>query len=374
MNSRQRVRAALNHVQPDRIPVDFGSTNVTTIHKEVYLKLLSILNIQDNNIRMMDFAQQLVIPCDELLQHFNVDTRCVKLHHSSNSKIKFLSDDEFIDDWGLLWKRPEGGLYYDVINNPMGMVSSVEEVHRLPWPEISDIASAEGVSQEAQRLYDTTEYSLVGSFGSSIFMRAQFLRGYEQLFIDMAIQPEIAEALFDRILEIRIGLVAMLLDSAGEYLDVIELADDLAGQNGPLLSPQLYRDLIKPRTKALIDYIKSRSKAKIMYHCCGSVVEFIEDFIEIGIDIINPVQVSAKDMDTRVLKEKYGDRIVFWGGIDAQRILPNGTVDDVEKETRKRLAELGEGGGYVAFASHNIQADVSPENIIAMFSTLKNYC
>lgn len=371
LNSRERVRATLNHMKPDRLPIDFGSTNVTTIHIQAYKNLLNKLNIRDENIKMMDYAQQLVIPCEELLKIFNVDTRCVKLNSSKNNNVKFLNDNEFIDDWGLIWKRPSGSLYFDAMNAPLSYASSVEEVMNYPWPDISHIASAEGIQKETEKLFTNTQYSLVGSFGSSVFMRAQLLRGYEQLFVDMILQPEIVDAIMDKILEIRIGLASMLLDNAGKYLDVVELADDIASQDGPLFSLELYQRFVKPRTKALIDFIKSKSDVKVMYHCCGSVSTFINDFIEIGVDALNPVQVSAKKMDTKLLKEQFADKIVFWGGIDAQNVLPNGTVTDVRNETKKRILELGKNGGYLPFASHNIQADVNPENIIALFDTIK---
>lgn len=373
MNSRNRFRTAINHTQPDKTPLDFGTTNVTTIHKDVYSKLLAALDIQDPELKIMDFTQQLVIPCEAVLQRFNIDTRCVKLKHSPSSATIFTDDNEFIDDWGMVWKRPEGGLYYDVVNKALCDCESVEDVWSYSWPKTADLASAQGVYEEARRIYETTEYAIIGSFGSSIYNRAQLMRGFEQLFVDMLVDPEIVGAILDNVLEIRIGLVSMLLDAAGEYLDVIEIADDLAGQDGPLFSIELYRDIIKQRTKTLIDYIKARSNAKIMYHCCGSVCDFVEDFIEIGIDILNPVQVSASGMDSKLLKEKFGDRIAFWGGIDAQHVLPHGTPTDVIAETVKRLEDFNGDGGYVASASHNIQADVPVENIIAMFDALSRY-
>ena len=372
MTSRERLQAALDHRTPDRVPLDFGSTNVSTIHLAAYQKLLKDLSIEDHEIRMMDRAQQLVIPCEKTLRRFDVDTRGVRLAHSPVSHAVIHSEDEFTDDWGLRWKRPVGGLYFDTVNKPLAKAVTIQEISDYPWPDISSLASAEGVEETAARLYHQTEYGIVGSFGSSIYMRAQLMRGYEELFLDMAAEPEMAEALLDRILDIRLKLAEMLLDAAGSFLDVVEMADDLAGQDGPLLSLELYRRIIRPRTKILVDFIKSHSKARIMYHCCGSVVEFIEDFIDMGIDILNPVQVSARGMDSAVLKAAYGDRIVFWGGIDAQRVLPGGTVEDVRRETRKRLEEFGPGGGYVAFASHNLQADVPPENITAMFDEIRS--
>ena len=373
MKPRERVRAALNYQTTDKLPVDFGSTNITTIHIGAYKNLLKKLGITQEKIEMIDTAQQLAKPCEEVLELFQVDTRQVKLKHGK-SNTKFINENEYIDDWGLVWKRPLEGLYFDSANAPLSNAESAEEILSYPWPETEVLASKEGVREEAKTLYENTDYSLIGSFGSSIYMRAQLMRGYEQLFVDMVSDTGLFEALLDRILEIRIKLADLLLSEAGEYLDVVELADDIPGQRGPLFDPEIYRRLIKPRTKALIDSIKSKHKhIKTLYHCCGSVTPFIEDFIEIGIDALNPVQVSAADMDSKTLYRKFGGRITFWGGIDQQGVLVRGSPEDVRKETLKRIEDFGTHGGYFPFSTHNIQADVSADNIIAMFETINGY-
>jgi len=373
MKPGERVRASLNYQKADKLPVDFGSTNITTIHIGAYKALLEKLNITHEKIEMIDFSQQLARPCEEVLNLFQVDTRPVKLRHGS-SATKFLNDNECVDDWGLVWKRPPGGLYFDSSNAPLAGAESAKEILSYPWPEISALAGADGIREEASALRENTDYALVGSFGSSIYMRAQLMRGYEQLFVDMLSDTRIFEALLDRILEIRIKLAAMLLDEAGQYLDIVEMADDIAGQEGPLFDPEIYRRLIKPRTKALIDSIKSKhGHIKILYHSCGAVSQFIEDFIEIGIDVLNPVQVSAKDMDPDMLHNKFGGRIIFCGGIDQQGVLVKGSPEDVRKETLKMMEVFGRNGAYFPFSTHNIQADVRPENIIAMFEIINGY-
>ena len=373
MKPRERVRASLKYQKPDKLPVDFGSTNITTIHVGAYKNLIKKLGITQDKIGMIDNAQQLAMPCEEVLKLFQVDTRPVKLRHGK-SKTKIVNENEFIDDWGLVWKRPQNGLYFDSSNAPLANAESVEEILSYPWPETDVLADNGGIKEEAKALYENTGYALIGSFGSSIYMRAQLMRGYEQLFVDMAFNTDIFEALLDRILEIRIKLAGMLLDEAGEYLDVVELADDIPGQQGPLFNPEIYRKLIKPRTKALIDSIKSKHRhIKTLYHCCGSASQFIEDFIEIGIDALNPVQVSAVDMDSKMLYKRFGGRITFWGGIDQQGVLVKGSPEDVRKETRKRIEDFGSHGGYFPFSTHNIQADVSADNIIAMFETINEF-
>ena len=363
----------MNFQKADKLPVDFGSTNVTAIHIGAYRALLKKLKITHEKIEMIDFAQQLAKPCEEILNLFQADTRPVKLKHGS-SGAKFLNENECIDDWGLVWKRPPGGLYFDSSNAPLANAGSAGEILSYPWPEIPMLACADGIREEARALCENTGYALVGSFGSSIYMRAQLLRGYEQLFMDMLSDTCIFETLLDRILEIRIKLAEMLLDEAGEYLDIVEMADDIAGQEGPLFDPEIYRKYIKPRTKALIDFIKSKHRhIKILYHSCGAVSRFIEDFIEIGIDILNPVQISARDMDPEMLNNKFGGRIIFCGGIDQQGVLSKLSPEDVRKETLKRIEDFGRNGAYFPFSTHNIQSDVRPENIIAMFETINSY-
>lgn len=371
MEPRERVRASITHHQPDKVPVDFGSTNVTTIHIQAYKNLINRLNIKDENIQIMDYMQQLVVPCEKLLSYLNVDTRGIKLRSSYKKKGYFINDNEYLDDWGVLWKRPLKGLYFDAVDYPLKKIDTLADIKSYTFPGIDQLANNEGIREIAERLYKNTNYSLIGSFGSSIFMMAQLLRGYEQFLIDLMINKDIAEYLLDSILDIRIALADLLLSEAGEFLDVVEIADDLAGQNGLLISPQLYRSMIKPRTKKLVTFIKKKTNAKVMYHCCGSVAELLEDVIEIGIDIINPVQVAAKNMDTKDLKEKYGKYLTFWGAIDGQKVLPVGTKEDVIEETKKRVSDLLKNGGYVACASHNIQPDVPTENIISMFKCLR---
>lgn len=372
MTSRERVRCAINLKKPDRTPVDLGTTNVTTLHVTAYENLLKKLGIKDEKIRLIDFPKQLVIPCEEFMQKLEIDTRPVKLGGSKTSNAKFISQNEYIDDWGIKWRRPEKGLYYDSVSSPLKDLSTLEEIEKYPWPLVENLSSSEGLKDTAKSLYENTNYSLVGSFGSSIFMMAQIVRGYEQFFIDMMIDEDIACYILDKVLEIRLGMAKAFLDAAGEYLDVVEIADDLAGQDGPLMSLEIYRKFIKPRSKKLIDFIKRNSCAKVMYHCCGAMSDFVDDLIEIGVDILNPIQVSAANMDTKVLKEKYGDKLAFWGGIDGQDVLPNGSPEDVARETEKRVRELGLNGGYVMCASHNIQADVSAENIISMLDSARS--
>lgn len=368
MNHRERVLAAVNHRAVDRVPMDLGSCNVTSIHKNTYQRLLKHFDLEDHEIRLMDFATQLVIPCEALLNRLQIDTRGVLLSGAKVNKTQLLSENEYIDTWGVRWKRPENATCFDVVDSPLEAMESLEEVEAYRFPSREELASDMGVAERAAFLRGHTDFALVGSFGSSIFMKAQQLRGYSKLFEDMLIDKEIAHYLMQRILDLRIQLVDMLIDACGDKLDVIEMADDVAGQDSLLMSAELYREMIKPYTAALIAHIKSRCSAKILYHSCGSIFPLIEDLIEIGVDILNPIQVSAKNMgDLEGLKDRFGGRLCFWGGIDSQTLLPVAPPDAVREAVLDTVAHLGKGGGYVLCASHNLQNDIPVENISAMY-------
>jgi len=368
MNGRERVLKAMNHEPTDRTPMDLGSSNVSSIHRHAYEKLLSYLGIKDDNIRMMERASALVIPCNEVLDYFGIDTRGVFLSHPKINKTVNHSENEYTDAWGAKNSRPEGGLYFDVSYSPLEHMDTLEEIIEYSFPEVKDIASNDGVAKVVESLRNKNEYAIVGSFGSSIFMKVQQIRGYAKTLEDMLIDKEIADYLLDKVLDIRIGLAGLLIDACGDKLDIIEMADDIAGQNGLLISPLLYREMIKPRTKKLIDYIKSRCKAKILYHSCGNIYPLIEDLIEAGVDILNPIQVSAGEMsDIGRLKREFGERLCFWGGIDSQKLLPLASPDMIRKAVIEAEKVLGQNGGYIKCASHNIQADIPVENILALY-------
>lgn len=368
MNSRERVLTALNHKIPDRIPRDFGSSNVSSIHRYTYEKLLEYLKIKDDDIKMMEKASQLVIPCEELLQYLDIDTRGVFVGHPKKNKTHIINENEYIDAWGVKFKCPKGGLYFDVSHSPLEEMETLDEIEKYKFPDITEVADDSGIKESVNKIKENGDYAIVGSFGSSIFMKVQQIRGYAKTLEDLLIDEDIAEYLLDKVLEIRLKSAELLINACGEELDIIEMADDLAGQNGLLLSKELYRKMIKPRTQKLIRFIKSKSNAKILYHSCGDVSSIIDELIDAGIDILNPIQVSAGNMgNIKDLKKRYGTVISFWGGIDSQIILPNGSPQNVVEAVRNTQSILGENGGYILCGSHNIQADVPVENVIALY-------
>jgi uroporphyrinogen decarboxylase len=229
------------------------------------------------------------------------------------------------------------------------------------------------VAEEAQQLYEGTDYALMADGGFKSFWELAYaLRGLEQLLTDLVLNPQFVTALLDKILELNIKGTGKFLDAAGKYIQVFRAADDLASQQGCLFSPKAYRTLLKPYYKRFFDFVKSKTDAKIFYHSCGNVTAFIDDLVEVGVDALNPVQVSALG-DTRILKARFGDRISFWGGIDTQHMLPLGTPEEVEAEVRLRIRDLAPGGGYVVGSVHNIQPDVPTANIAAMADATRKW-
>lgn len=235
-----------------------------------------------------------------------------------------------------------------------------------PWPDPLTPARFAGIAEEAAAL-KRGPYAVVGNLGwSEIFGVAWYLRGFERFMMDLVAGKEFAHALLRRVTDYQKARYARFLELAGDALDVVLFADDMGGEDGLFLSPRTYREMIKPYHAELLQLIRARTRARIMFHSCGSVTALLDDMMEVGLDILNPVQVAARGMDTAALKKRYGRRLSFWGAIDTQHVLPRGSADDVRAEVHRRIADLGAGGGYVVAPVHVVQADVPPENVVAL--------
>jgi len=377
MSPRERILTALSRKEPDRLPVDLGATHNSSIHIDAYNKLKEYLGIkEEEKIVFVDIIQQAVTPGEKVLEALEIDTRIISANPPKNWKLIMNEEEDshwFIDEWGVKWKKPKHGYYFDMVEHPLKN-ATIKELDDYPWPDPDDPGRYEGLEERAKELFENTEYAIVGDArAGSLFERNWYLTGIERFLTDMLINQEFIEKLLAISLEIQEKEISKFLDAVGEYIQVLALNGDLAMQTGPLMSPDLYRRIIKPYHKKLHRLVKSKTNAKVFRHCCGSIVSFLPDFIEYGIDAIHPVQVSARNMDTKKLKEEFGDKIGFWGGIDTQHILPYGTVKNVEEEVKRRISDLAPGGGYVLAAVHNIQRDVPPENIVAMFKAAKKY-
>lgn len=373
LTSRERVLTALEHREPDRVPIDLGG-NQTGIHRVAYANLLTLLDLEES-IVISDLVQQLAQPSERVLERLHVDTRYVWAKSGARfdaTVVKRTREGriwhDFTDEFGVTWSMPEDApLYFDISHSPLAGLS-IDEIRQHPFPKGDDPARFEGLRDRVLTLRRETPYAVVSGISGVVYEYCWYLRGLENLFADMIERPEVFEAIIDRTLQFWLDWFRLFLDEVGDVIDVIMIGDDLAGQSGPLFSPKIYRQIVKPRHQRLAQYIKSRTKAKLWYHSCGSVVEFIPDLLDNGIDILNPVQISAKQMVPGDLKTWFGHRLSFWGGgVDSQHVLPRGTPEEVRDNVRSNIAAFKPGGGYVFNGVHNIQADVPPENILAMY-------
>ncbi len=375
MTSRERTLRAINREEPDRVPCDLGGW-VTTISKVTYDRVVSLLGLKAEG-KVEDWVQQTAIPGESVLQQLGIDTRYVRPGTPKRWKLKKEEDEKYYyitDAWGIKRAMPkEGGRYYDIYENPL-KGTTIKDLESYPWPDPTDLGFTEGIEEKAKYLYENTDYAIVGDFNfASQYENTWYMRSFADFYMDMVANPDFVDALLEKMCELHIKFLDKVLNATGKYIHIVMQGDDLTGHDGPLMSPKFYRTFIKPRQRRIFSFIKEKTKAKIFYHCCGSVYQFIPDLIEIGADILNPVQVSAKNMDTNRLKKEFGDQISFWGAIDTQHILPFGTVQNVKEEVRKRIVDLAPGGGYILSAVHNIQSDVPPENVLAMYEAAKEY-
>ncbi len=377
ISSRERVLLTLDHKEPDRIPFDLGGCSQTGIQIDAYKNLLNFLHL-DKPVEIIDIVQCLAGIDEEILELFKVDTRGL---NPSMAKVVIESDQDpagytsFTDRWGIHYKKPKtGGYYYDLVGHPLGGEISTHDIDNFKFPDPAQIRGdmvtifkswAERVNPPVIIL-EATEGGLVEF--------CFWLRGFTRFYLDVAEDPKLVCYLLDKILDFKMAVWETALSQAGQYVDIVWEADDLGMQNTTIFSPNFYRKHIKPRHQKLFNYIKRIAPRKVYMglHSCGSIRALIPDLIEIGVDILNPIQVNAKGMNTKELKKDFGKEITFWGGgVDTQSILPSGTPLDVRNEVRRRIEDLAPGGGFVFAAVHNIQPDVSPRNLLAMVEALR---
>ncbi len=376
---RQRVLRALNHQEPDRVPIDLGATIVSSITRQAYSELKQYLGMPVEQIKMLDYVQQLPYLDEALLERFGVDFRLVQLPAATSAEVNIFEEGDyyaFIDRWGSKLHMPKkDGLYFDWVDFPIKETSmSALDSYQWPRPDPPEVNAK--LALQAKSLYETTNYALVGSavIGGGIFEQPTRVMGLENFLMALVSEPAFADRLMETITDIYIESCNNYLDRVGPYIQVFTFWDDLAGQNGWIINPEVYRKMIKPKHKRLVEAIKKKTDAKLFYHSCGATRGLIPDLIETGFDILNPVQVSAKGMNTRELKAEFGKDIVFWGGgVDTQQVLPFGKPQEVVDEVKRRIDDLAPGGGFIFAAIHNIQAYVPPENILAAFDTALQY-
>jgi uroporphyrinogen decarboxylase len=399
MNHRDRALAALRHQEPDRVPLDLGGTTDSTISAMGYQALRGELGLGPSETRVQDIYQYTAVIEDDVREALAIDTlpildepmewRPGTLPDGSPAEFPARFQPRHQDDGSqvvldpggkVLLKMPASGYYFDSVHSPLAGATSVRDIERcMHHIENYDIPahldrSYEDLASQAKTLREKTDYLLVGYFGGHIFQAAQSLRGWETFLVDLLANRALAEALLDQLAEANIRRFERYAETVGRYVHVVHFEEDLGMQDRPLLRPDLYRRTIKPYQARLFRFARSRCSAYLLLHSDGAIAPFIPDFIEMGIDAVNPVQVSAAGMDTRELKRAFGQEITFWGGgCDSQITLPFGTPEEVADEVKRRIDDLAPGGGFVFSPIHNIQAGVPPENVAALFETAQEY-
>ncbi len=372
LGHRERVVAALNHREPDRVPMDLGGSRFTMLLGPAADTLARHVDCTGEPSTPQR-GRSALAPPEAVMQKLGVDCRGIWLNPPEGNPPRFVDEWTYVDEWGLLNRRPPGAYGYDVVNSPLAGEVSAGDFDRYPWPTPDDPGRTRGLRARARQLLEETGCAVVFTIGMPFIHYCQYLRGFSDWYMDIAADPTLAGALMDRVLEVNLAIYDAALRELGDVVDVVALADDVGLQNGPMLSPETYRALIKPRHRRVFDLVHARCGAKLMYHSCGSVYDLLGDFVDMGVDAVNPVQVSAARMDTKTLKKEWGGKLAFWGGIDTQRVLPHGTVREVREEVRRRIDDLAPGGGYILAAVHNIQPDVPPQNIVAMLEECREY-
>ena len=389
MNSRERVVAALRHEVPDRVPIDLGGMRSTGIIALAYRRLKEYLGVTEGDIYVYDTGQQLAVVEPSILDLFGLDVAPLDLDQllgwqpytlPDGSPARIVADftTETAPD-GAVYQleggrrvcyRPPSSHYFYRIYHPLAEATTPADLNPLPSRGYSDDELIL-LRDRARYLYDDTDYAIMGNFGGSILEAGQDLRGWEQFMIDLAQGGPFLEALLEKLTEFHLANLARYLDAVGHYIQIIVMVDDLGTQNGLQISPQTYRRWIKPCHTRIYGYVRQHyPQVYVFLHSCGGIYPLIPDLIEAGVQILNPVQISAAEMDPVRLKREFGADLTFWGGgCDTQHTLPHGTPEEVAAQVKRLLDIFAPGGGYVFNQVHNIQADVPPENIVAMLET-----
>lgn len=368
MTSRERVDKAIHHQTPDFVPVDIGGTaNGITLKAMKMLK--EHFGITSDEIEFF--------PCEaggryneELIERMGGDFKHAFLVPPSSYSLK-MTNNEFVDEWGLQKRIVDGAAqqYGYPLKN-----ATIDDLEKYPWPDPYDESRVVGLRQRIKRIYEHSDYAISSRAVTHGFFELSWeLCSMDRFLRDMIVDKEFANAVLDRVLEIQIGMYDLLLSEVGEYLQVVQTADDYGTQRGPMMSPKLLREMILPRRKKLNAFIKKKAPhVKISHHTCGSVYAFVEDLIDCGIDILNPAQPLAKDMDSFRLKREFGDRLCFHGSVDEQQALV-GPLEVLEEEIKTRIRAFAPGGGFIIAPTSNFQDDMPLENILNFVPFARKY-
>ncbi len=378
LTPRERVLAAINHEEPDRVPIVIGASNATGIKMPAYRRLKQYLNFEAEERYIYDWPELGTALIDEpILERLRADVRGVLdrfpdfVYERNRNRPPH---SPFIDDWGSGQIEIEPEVWFPGVH-PMAQATTIEEIENYPWPNMDDPSRVAHVREQARRLREENRYAIMGiPWLLFPFERAHAMQGLDKFLYNMVKNKDFALALLAKITSLCKQLMGHFLEEAGENLDIIKIGDDLGTQQSLMISPRMYREMLKPFHADFISFIKSRTKAKVFFHTDGDVFDLVDDFIEIGVDILNPIQTSAGKMaNLEELKKRYGKNIVFCGAIDTHRILPHGTPEEVRQEVKRVIEMLGPGGGFMVASVHTIMNDVPPENILAMVDAVEEF-
>ncbi|HYN03744.1 MAG TPA: uroporphyrinogen decarboxylase family protein [Vicinamibacteria bacterium] len=378
LTPRDRLRMALAHREPDRVPFDLGSTQVTSIASEAQRRLRARLGLPEARARVSDRVQQLDHAEEDLLRVLGVDTRGLWPWNARNAPVEETDDGthlSHVDEWGLTYRIRRGGAFwYDLAASPLaGGALTRQRIDAHPWPRGDDPRQLAHLRAEAEAHRRAGYAVVLKSLCAGLFEMAQRLRGMEAFLMDLVESPVEAGHLLDRVLEAKRDYWRAALAALGDLVDVTAEGDDYGTQQSMLVSPATFRSVFKPRLADLVRAMKQGApEAFVFFHSCGSVRKILPDFIEIGIDVLNPVQTTAAGMEPVALKRDFGKDVSFWGGgVDTQAVLPRGNPAEVTDDVRRNVDALAPGGGFVFCTVHNIQADVPPDNVVAMVEALR---
>ncbi|MDP6734296.1 MAG: uroporphyrinogen decarboxylase family protein [Gammaproteobacteria bacterium] len=372
ISHRERVQKALNHEETDRVPIDFGGGPATQIHPTAYSNLLEYLGFAEENLPTSHRGEgQVVAPSERILRYFDVDVRGFYTLEPDSSQGRPIAENKYIDEWGVTWEK--SGTLHPYINvlGPLQHISMpvIADIDSIQWPVPDDPSRIRGLRDRIEHVRTQTDYAVVLNLPNSTFALTQRVRGFVETLEDLLLNKAFIEALHERVTDVICGIATLALDEVGDLIDGVSFGDDMGTQSQSYMGIDLYKELVKPHHVRFVDVLHKHTDAKVIIHSDGSVRELLPDFIDCGIDVINPVQVSATGMEPGQLNREFGKYLSFWGGIDTQHVLPWGDENDVMGAVTGRRKDLGKGGGYVQASVHNIQSEVPPENVVAMFET-----
>ena len=374
MSRRERVIAALEHREPDRVPISMSITI------DAYNNLKEYLGV-DLEEKLSPGRWTEVPMHPDVAEKFGQDIIWLPTGKPHKKPRQSNDPNKWYDGWGVEWTKmslPNGGYYNEMTDAPL-KDAAIKDLDDFDWPDPYDPGIVEGVREYYRQIHDETDFAILTKFGGAIFEQAWYLRGMEKFMLDLVQDPEFVEALLKKIYKVQLGLDGVLIEAAGEYVDILRLSgEDMGSQQNPLISLTMFRTMVRPYLERLWGYAKEKLQAKnptakIMLHSCGAVRPFLSDWIDMKLDILDPIQPMAKGMDPYELKADFGDRLSFHGGIDAQQVLPFGTEEDVREHTKNYIKALAPGGGYICAPVHNVQGDVPPQNLVAMRDAVEEF-